>query len=324
MFKLNLLLKSNRIIRDIIKSKFLIILGLSFLIIACIPVSRDSYDRKISKEKKTILTTFTILADMARNVSGDIFFVDSITKSGAEVHGYQPTPSDLIRASKADLIIENGLGLELWARKFTSSAVGIPTYVLTKGIEPLLIEGDVYSGKPNPHAWMSPKTAMQYVDNLVEIFTEIKPSAKSLFQKNAVAYKSKLAELDKELREALSSIPKEKRLLVTCEGAFSYLANDYGMDEAYLWPVNAESQVTPKRMLRLIAKIKQTKVPAIFCESTVNSKAQIEVAKTSGVKFGGTFYVDSLSGPSGPAPTLLDLHRHNLRLIQKGLTSLPY
>ena len=275
---------------------------------------------RIENSKPLVLTTFTVLADMARNVAGNRLDVKSITKPGAEIHGYQPTPSDLIKASKADLIIENGLGLELWSKKFTAAAGDIPTVVLSDGIQPLPIEGDVYSGKPNPHAWMSPKKAINYVDRLQEAFSRLDPEGAKQYRKNASIYKNKLIELDLDLRATLSTIPKGKRVLVTCEGAFSYLANDYGMEEAYLWPVNAESQVTPKRMLRLINLVKDRKVPTIFCESTVSQKAQLEVARASGAKFGGTFFVDSLSSSSGPAPTLLDLQRHNVKLIQKGLS----
>ncbi len=290
-----------------------------FLITSC--TSNDNELRKSNKKTPLVLTTFTVLADMARNISGNRLLVESITKRGAEIHGYQPTPSDLIKASKADLIIENGLGLELWARKFTASAGNVPTIILSEGMEPLLIEGDIYSGKPNPHAWMSPRRAIYYVDRLVKAFIQLDPSGQTEYIKNGIIYKNKLRQLDQELRTALSKIPKNRRVLVSCEGAFTYLANDYGMEEAYLWPVNAESQVTPKRMLKLIKIIKDRQIPTIFCESTVSAKAQLEVAKTSGAVFGGTFYVDSLSGEDGPAPTLLDLQRHNVQLILKGLAS---
>ncbi len=281
---------------------------------------RKDLENKNKSNKPIVLTTFTVLADISRNIAGQRLYVQSITKEGAEIHGYKPTPSDLVKASKANLILENGLGLELWAKKFTASAGNVPTAVLTKGMQPLLISGDVYKGKPNPHAWMSPKRATVYVDNLVKAFTLIDPKGRDVFIKNAKNYKKKLTQLDKELELTLKSIPPEKRLLVSCEGAFSYLTNDYGMKEAYLWPVNAESQVTPKRMLRLIETIQRAKVPVIFCESTVSAKAQLEVARASGAAFGGTFYVDSLSNSDGPASTYLDLLRHNVLLIRNGLT----
>jgi len=274
-----------------------------------------------SYEKPFVLTTFTILADLARNVAGDRLLVESITKPGAEIHSYQFTPSDIVKTKGAKLIIENGLGLEAWFSKFMSSTGGdIPKVKLTEGIKPLLIDGDAYSGRPNPHAWMSPKRAMNYVDKIVDAFIEIDPDGALEYSSNASTYKAKLESLDKELRDSLSSIPKERRFLVTCEGAFTYLARDYGMKEAYLWPVNAESQVTPRRMVNLIKKIKENEVPTIFCESTVSADAQMEVAKSSGAVFGGTFYVDSLSDINGPAPTYIDLLRHNVRLITNGLS----
>ena len=287
-----------------------------FFLTAC--VNKNIY--KPSNEKTFVLTTFTILADLARNVSGDRLLVESITKPGAEIHSYQFTPSDIVKTKGAKLIIENGLGLEAWFSKFMISTGDIPNVKLTEGMKPLLIDGDAYSGKPNPHAWMSPKRAMNYVDKIVDAFIKIDPDGALEYSSNASTYKAKLESLDKELRDSLSLIPKERKFLVTCEGAFTYLARDYGMKEAYLWPVNAESQVTPRRMVDLIKKIKQNEVPTIFCESTVSAEAQMEVAKSSGAIFGGTFYVDSLSDLNGPAPTYIDLLRHNVRLITKGLS----
>jgi manganese transport system substrate-binding protein len=267
------------------------------------------------------LTTFTILADMAREVAGDRLQVKSITKPGAEIHGYEPSPRDLERASGADLIVENGLGLELWARRFVQSAGDVPTVTLTDGMQPLLIEGDMYAGKPNPHAWMSPLRAQGYVDQLVDAFSDLDPEGAQIYRDNGKRYKQQLENLDAELRDLLAVIPPKQRVLVSCEGAFSYLAQDYGFDEAYLWPVNAESQITPRRMARLIERVKRDQVPAVFCETTVSDKAQREVARASGARFGGSFYVDSLSKRNGPAPTLLDLQRHNVKLLRQGLAA---
>ena len=271
--------------------------------------------------RPVVLTTFTILADMARQVAGDRLQVRSITKPGAEIHGYEPSPRDLEQASGADLIVENGLGLELWARRFVQSAGDVPTVTLTEGMQPLLIEGDAYAGKPNPHAWMSPLRAQRYVDRLVDAFSQLDPEGAQLYRNNGDSYKLQLENLDAELRNLLAVIPQKQRVLVSCEGAFSYLAQDYGFDEAYLWPVNAESQITPRRMARLIERVKKDQVPAVFCETTVSDKAQREVARASGARFGGSFYVDSLSKRNGPAPTLLDLQRHNVKLIRQGLAA---
>jgi manganese transport system substrate-binding protein len=267
-----------------------------------------------------VLTTFTVLADMAQQVAGDRLEVRSITKPGAEIHGYEPTPRDLEAAQGVDLIVENGLGLERWAQRFVAAAgSNLPVVTLSDGMEPLPIASDAAAGKPNPHAWMSPRRAELYVDRLVEAFSRLDPAGAEQFNRRGEAYKQQLNGLDRELRLALAALPPNQRLLVTCEGAFSYLARDYGLDEAYLWPVNAESQVTPRRLARLIETVKQRRVPAVFCESTVSDEAQRELARATGARFGGTFYVDSLSGSAGPAPSLLALQRHNVNLIVRGL-----
>ena len=300
----------------LISSAAAVVLGFGVLMAGCADRSQMSRN----DQRPRVLTTFTVLADLARNVAGDRLQVHSIVKEGAEIHGYQFTPSDIEGAVGADLLIENGLGLELWARRFTTAAGEIPTVTLSEGMEPLLINEDAYAGKPNPHAWMSPKRAMAYVDRLREAFTKLDPDGADVYASNAEVYNKKLQALDRELRDALETIPPQHRLLVSCEGAFTYLATDYGLEEAFLWPVNAESEITPKRMARLINTVRDRAVPAVFCESTVSDKAQREVAAAANSQFGGTFYVDSLSKPDGPAPTLLDLQRHNVKLIRDGLT----
>ncbi len=299
---------------------FFLAFSVVFVTGCSLPVN-DSKRINPEKNKPVVVTTFTVLADLAKNVAGEKLTIQSITKPGAEIHSYQFTPSDVIKASKAQLIIENGLGLELWFKRFTATAGNVPTITLSDGIKPLAIEEDKYKGKPNPHAWMSPQKAMLYVDKLVETFIEIDPLNESTYRSNGNNYKKELMNLDNELRLTLSKIPLKKRVLVSCEGAFTYLANDYGMQEAYLWPVNAESQVTPKRMANLIKTIKEKEVPTIFCESSVSSEAQKQVAIESGATFGGNLYVDSLSKSDGPAPTYLKLLRHNVQLIVNGLTS---
>jgi manganese transport system substrate-binding protein len=290
----------------------------ALLLVACGSPSPKA-PQAAADQRPVVLTTFTVLADMAREVAGDRLQVESITKLGSEIHGYEPTPSDVERASRADLILENGLNLELWARKFTAAAGDVPVVTLSEGITPLPIAEDAYAGKPNPHAWMSPQKAKRYIDNIVTAFSRLDPDGAESFRANGEAYKQQLAQLDQELRASLATIPEGRRVLATCEGAFSYLAHDYGLTEAYLWPVNAESQVTPQRMARLIATVRDRQVPAVFCESTVSDTTQRQVAKAAGASFGGTFFVDSLSKPDGPAPTLLQMQRHNVGLIQKGL-----
>ena len=271
-----------------------------------------------------VLASFTILADMAQAVAGDHLEVASLVKLGAEVHSYEPTPGDLRQAAGAVLIVDNGLDMESWRERFYVDLPDhVPRVTLTQGIEPLSIDDAALAGRPNPHAWMSPRLAMVYVENLRQVFTKIAPEHGEDFAANAAAYNQQLLQLDEELRQTVARLPKERRLLVTCEGAFSYLARDYGLEEAYLWPVNGDSEVTAQRLAGVIRLVEERRLPAVFCESTVNSAAQEEVAAATGARLAGVFYVDSLSGPQGPAPTLLELQRHNIRTLMDGLLQDP-
>ena len=284
--------------------------------LSTISCKRTSYKKEPNKEM--ILASFTVLADIIENVAKDDFIVRSITKPGIEVHGYQPTPSDLIKASKASVFIDNGFGFELWAEKFVSN-LKVKRVTISDRLDPIFISEDFYKGKPNPHAWISPKRGMIYVDIIVDSLSELKPSKAESFKNNGQIYKNKISQLDKDFSLFINNLEKNNRYLVTCEGAFSYLTNDYGLKEAYLWPVNAESQITPKRMARTISLVKNKNIPSVFCESTVNNESQMIVVSETGANYGGDLFVDSLSKDNGSANTYLKMLQKNLTLIKKGL-----
>lgn len=269
--------------------------------------------------KLKVLTTFTVLADMAQNVAGDKLVVESITRIGAEIHGYEPTPSDIAKAQDADLILYNGMNLERWFEQFLGNVEEVPAVLLTDGIEPIPIAEGPYTDKPNPHAWMSPQNALVYVENIRQAFVELDPENADTYNANADAYSVQLRAIDEQLRRDLEQVPEDQRVLVSCEGAFSYLARDYGLEEIYIWPINAEQQFTPKQVQTVIEEVKANDVPTIFCESTVNDESQKQVAQTSGARFGGNLYVDSLSTEDGPVPTFLDLLEYDARVISNGL-----
>nr|WP_243229198.1 metal ABC transporter substrate-binding protein [Microbacterium sp. CIAB417] len=279
----------------------------------CATVSDPADDRPV------VLTTFTVLTDIAQNVAGEHLRVESITKPGAEIHGYEPTPGDVRRASDADLILDNGLNLEVWFAQFVES-VDVPHVVVSEEVDVIDITGDAYAGKPNPHAWMSPSNAQLYVDAMAEAFADLDPDHADDYAANAEAYKAELQQVQDELVDALAGLPAEQRALVTCEGAFSYLARDAGLTEAYIWPVNAEQQATPQQIAGVIEFVEDNDVPAVFCESTVSDKPMQQVVEATDAEFGGTLYVDSLSEADGPVPTYLDLIRHDAALIVDGLT----
>lgn len=270
-------------------------------------------------EKFKIVTTFTVIADMAKNVAGDAAEVSSITRAGAEIHEYQPTPGDIKRAQGAQLILSNGMNLELWFQRFYQHLKGVPEVVVTDGITPMGISEGPYNGKPNPHAWMSPDNALIYVDNIRDALVKYDPANAAIYKHNAEAYKQEITAAIAPIRQELEAIPEENRWIVTSEGAFSYLARDFGLRELYLWPINADQQGTPQQVRKVIDKMKQDKIPAIFSESTVSDKPARQVARETGANYGGVLYVDSLSAEDGLVPTYIDLMKVTTRTLVKGI-----
>lgn len=272
-----------------------------------------------TSDKLVVLSTFTVISDMVREVGGTRVEAISLTKPGVEIHGYEPTPQDLVRASKADIVFDNGLNLEIWAEKLYSALPEVPHVTLSEGIEVIQIGEGAYKDKPNPHAWMSPKQALIYVENIRAALVVLSPADEAYFNANAAAYADKITALDTRLATALSALPASHRTLVSCEGAFSYLTNDYGLEELYLWAINDESQGSPQQIARVVDEVKAKNIPTIFCESTVEPRIQEEVANASGAKLGGVLYVDSLSAAGGPAPTYIALLEHTVSTIIEGL-----
>ena len=274
-----------------------------------------------AQEKFKAVTTFTVIADIAKNVAGDAAIVESITKPGAEIHNYQPTPGDIQRAQGAQLVLWNGLNLERWFEKFFHNLKDVPEVTVSTGVEPMGISEGPYQGKPNPHAWMSPTAALIYVDNIRDAFVKYDPANAATYKANAEAYKEKIKATIEPIKTQLAAVPEAKRWLVSSEGAFSYLARDFGLKELYLWPINADQQGTPQQVRKVIDAVRKNGITVVFSESTISSKPAEQVARETGAKYGGVLYVDSLSEADGPVPTYLDLLRVTSDTIAKGLAS---
>ncbi|AQT43945.1 MULTISPECIES: metal ABC transporter substrate-binding protein [Bartonella] len=303
------------------KPAFLQQVGLKTIIFALIAISISAFSTASSyaAQKFKAVTTFTVIADMAKNVAGDAAEVQSITKPGAEIHEYQPTPQDLMRAQGANLILWNGLNLELWFEKFFDNIHDVPGVVVSTGVEPMSINEGPYNGKPNPHAWMSPTSALIYVDNIRDAFVKYDPENAETYKQNAEIYKAKIRATIDPIKQELSSLPEERRWLVTSEGAFSYLARDFNLKELYLWPINADQQGTPQQVKHVIDAVKKHNIPVVFSESTISDAPAKQVARETGAKYGGVLYVDSLSEADGIVPTYIDLLKVTSSTIAKGL-----
>ena len=288
-------------------------------LLAALILSLAALPAAAQAEKFKVVTTFTVIADIAQNVAGEAATVESITRPDAEIHNYQPTPGDMLKAQDADLILWNGLNLEQWFERFFRNLRDVPGVVVSEGVEPMGIREGPYSGKPNPHAWMSPADVLVYVENIRAALAEHDPGNFATYAANAEAYAAEIEAVAGPIREKLAAIPEERRWLVTSEGAFSYLARDFGLKELYLWPINADSQGTPQQIRKVIDAMREHSIPAIFSESTVSPDPAMQVARETGARYGGVLYVDSLSGPDGPVPTYLDLLRVTAETIAEGL-----
>jgi manganese/iron transport system substrate-binding protein len=268
--------------------------------------------------KLKVVTTFTVIRDIAQNVAGDAAEVVSITKPGAEIHDYQPTPGDVVKAQRADLVLWNGLNLERWFERFLADVQGVPSVVVSEGVVPLPIREGAYTGKPNPHAWMSPSNALVYVENIRKALAAADPANAATYAANAAAYTARIKAIDEPLRRRLAAIPETQRWLVSSEGAFSYLARDYGLRELYIWPINADEQGTPSQVRRVIDQVREHKIPVVFSESTVSDKPARQIASETGARYGGVLYVDSLSAEGGPVPTYLRLLEVTVETVAGG------
>lgn len=273
-----------------------------------------------SEQKKLkVVTTFTVIKDIVKNVAGDKASVISITKPGSEIHGYQPTPKDLVRTRDADLIISNGFNLEMWFEQFYSNFENTKRITLTDGVIPININQGDYEGDPNPHAWMSIENIFIYIENVKKGLIEIDPENKNYYLSNAINYKKNIEKEIFPLREKIRNLPKSKRWLVSCEGAFSYLAEDLNLKELYLWPINSESISKPKQIKKVVDAIILHKISAVFCESTVSQTPAKQLAKQTNSKYGGILYVDSLTEENGLVPTYIDLMKITSQTIFDGL-----
>lgn len=271
--------------------------------------------------KFKVVTTFTIIADMARNVAGQAAVVESITKAGAEIHNYQPTPGDLVKAQGADLILWNGLNLELWFEQFFGNLSDVPSVIVSEGVQSIGIGEGPYRGKPNPHAWMSPAAALVYVANIRDALVKYDPANAETYRRNAATYVQQIEATVAPIRARLAAVPLDRRWLVSSEGAFTYLTRDFGLRELYLWPINADQQGTPQQVRKVIDAVRANRIPVVFSESTISPDAAQQVARETGAAYGGVLYVDSLSEANGPVPTYLDLLRVTTETVARGLAA---
>lgn len=280
------------------------------------------------KEESTqlrVVTTNSILEDMAHQVGGDRIDLYSIVKRGVDPHEYDPQPLDITKAGAADVLIHNGLNLETggsgWFKKLVQTSGkkwGDDVISASKGVkaEHLTTNPD----EEDPHAWLSLENGMQYVRNITAAFIRKDPKNKDYYQQRSDAYLAKLQDLHEDAQQRFTDIPESQRVLVTSEGAFKYFGKAYKVTPTYIWEINTESQGTPEQMARVLKKIHATDVKALFVETSVSPKSMDKVSKETGLPIYSKIFTDSLAKKGTKGDTYYDMIKWNLDHIHAGLT----
>jgi len=275
-----------------------------------------------AQDKLRAVATFSILADFVKNVGGDRVEVQALVGPNADAHVYQPSPGDAKTLTEAKVIFTNGLGFEGWiARLIKASGTKAPTIVASQGVKPRKADEDHGHGDSDPHAWQSVANAKLYVANIREALVAADPAGKNAYETNAAAYLAKLDALDAEVRATVGKIPADRRRIITTHDAFGYFAVGYGV--AFIAPqgVSTESEVSAKDVAKIITQIRKQKIPAVFLENITDDRLLKRIGAESGARVGGTLYSDALTDEKGPAPTYIDMMRHNVKQLAEALMS---
>ena len=268
-----------------------------------------------AQDRLHVVTSFSILGDLARNVGGDRVSVTTLVGPDSDVHVYTPAPADAKKVADAKLLLINGLGLEGWLpRLLQSSGSKAPIILATKGIAPLKLGSDA-----DPHAWQSVANARIYVANIRDALVAAAPADAEVFRANTDAYLAKFDALDREVREAVAKIPQNRRKVISTHDAFGYFAAAYGIEFIAPEGVSTESEPSARDIAGIITQIKTSKVPAVFLENISDPRLIQRIAAETGAKIGGTLYSDSLTGENGDAPTYIELVRHNIKTLTSAL-----
>ncbi len=274
-------------------------------------------------EKIPVVATFTILADLVRQVGGSRVEVSALVGPNGDVHAYDPSPADSRRIAGAKLIVENGLHLEGWiSRLAKASATKAQIVIAGKGVTLRTDKSNkefAEHGGTDPHAWQNVANAKIYVANIRDGLVAADPAGKADYEANAQAYLARLDALDAEVRAAIAKIPAERRRIVTTHDAFGYFGQAYGLTLAAPEGLSTEAQVSAKDVARIIQQVRKDKFPAVFLENVSDPRLMDQIARETGAKIGGTLYSDSLSAPDGPAGTYIDMVRHNISELTKAL-----
>lgn len=294
-------------------------------LLACLALVACSSSKSTSGKLRVVATN-SIIADITKNIAGDKIDLHSIVPVGKDPHEYEPLPEDIKKTSQADLIFYNGINLETggnaWFTKLVKNAnkeENKDYYAVSDGVDIIYLEGQSEAGKEDPHAWLNLENGIIYAQNIAKRLSEKDPKNKETYEKNLQAYTEKLEALDKEAKEKFNSIPEDKKMIVTSEGCFKYFSKAYGVPSAYIWEINTEEEGTPDQIKNLVTKLRQTKVPSLFVESSVDDRPMKTVSKDTGIPVYAKIFTDSIAEEGEDGDSYYAMMKYNLDKIAEGL-----
>lgn len=307
------------------KCRFLVLLLLAFVGLAACSSQKSSTETGSSK--LNVVASNSIIADITKNIAGDKINLHSIVPVGQDPHEYEPLPEDVKKTSQADLIFYNGINLETggnaWFTKLVENAKKKENkdyYAVSEGVDVIYLEGQSEKGKEDPHAWLNLENGIIYAQNIAKRLSEKDPANKETYEKNLKAYVEKLSALDKEAKEKFNNIPEEKKMIVTSEGCFKYFSKAYNVPSAYIWEINTEEEGTPDQIKTLVEKLRKTKVPSLFVESSVDDRPMKTVSKDTNIPIYAKIFTDSIADKGEEGDSYYSMMKYNLEKIAEGLS----
>ncbi|MFS0574783.1 metal ABC transporter substrate-binding protein [Sporosarcina sp. 179-K 3D1 HS] len=283
-------------------------------------------DSGANEEKLKIITTYSIIYDMVKNVGGDLVDIHSLAPIGSDPHNYDPLPQDVVLTTDADIVFYNGLNLEEgngWFNKLMVAANksddDAPVFKVSEGVTPMYLKSEEHAGEEDPHAWLDVRNGIRYVENIRDILSKMDPDHASVYEENASRYISQLEDLHEGIKDKMSQVPEGKRILVTSEGAFKYFSAAYDFEAAYIWEINSHDEGTPEQLKRIVDIIKENGIPALFVETSVDTRSMETVSRETNVPIQGEIFTDSLGKPGTDGDTYMDMVKWNADMIYNGL-----